>query len=729
MNKSNQLSLKLHNRFDFYLNGEHVAEAENLVVNGAYEQFNGYSYQALGRFNLELGNGSGIPAVTDTALFKRIHTLQLTNTQTHMSDTMMKIEGTRQFSTSELNGTYTEVGMSAQSLISHAMITDSSGSPIALVKTNTDVLTLTFILYFDLTQYFEEVKKQKIWDRPFITSNGWLGTLLDAHQNYGTDTAMSVLSEVYFPCPYVVGPVSGTDASAVSGRVSIGGRASWDNTKIAPRKRVYSLATRPNLEGTAYSVGILPIQNLLPGGFQLNGVQLEVGDGVKTLFKLPYTGAINPTVSLGGVPETSVEFIYEEDYDLYGAAAITGVTSSIRRTTSAVTYTGTQDTMVALHRAHATGSSSAARYRYLTTQINYSLEDGWNATEQRQATTISSGIDPGNSGTISADGKILLISAVVTRDYWSGVNTIIAPARAMYLKENVWIDVPVSTFNITITDIWSWIFHTSAKEVIISGTYEGVVGTYRFSYELIDDKINLTYIETMHAKRFMYSHLGGGTYSIGSMFILDGGSLWRYELSGFTKITDWYYTYIDEYRRIVFDGLNNSKLEYLNAAGEVEATYPITLPSDAVALNPAAFKCPFWLIPISQYSYVIYCCTESNEANNYYAFGFLTLNVVEDTFYMPYGWPEKNGGLYLKYNYAQPVTLNTFEIGGDKVCCVYNYVHSATWKLSKGKCYAKFSTPPTAEQPITADLTLPYFPKDEHFNFEVTASYKIVNPS
>ena len=140
--------VKLHNRFDFTLVGpdgkvKQVAQAENLVTNNIFKIL---YYDSSGSKHIVLGDGNGVPAVTDTSLFHQVYSndYNATDGVQEIDHDTMSIQWTLVLpANSEYVYNFTEIGLTnGSTLMTHAMIKDSEGNPITIVKTDLDELTV-----------------------------------------------------------------------------------------------------------------------------------------------------------------------------------------------------------------------------------------------------------------------------------------------------------------------------------------------------------------------------------------------------------------------------------------------------------------------------------------------------------------------------------------------------------------------------------------------------------
>ena len=175
------LGLSMHNRFDVILTDaitgtiKQTAKAENLVCNTFLSKcamgemiIRTYSSNYAGMQSIILGTGTGTPAVTDSELFHYIvHYGGVPAspgwTAVRLSENTYSFTATVTADENTANGALTEIGLGEShayssgsygwttngnvGIYTHALFTDSEGSPITINKTNADRLTITATIY------------------------------------------------------------------------------------------------------------------------------------------------------------------------------------------------------------------------------------------------------------------------------------------------------------------------------------------------------------------------------------------------------------------------------------------------------------------------------------------------------------------------------------------------------------------------------------------------------
>jgi hypothetical protein len=157
-----QMFLKLAGQFSIIKNGIFVGECNNLITDygldvlggsgGAYYILGGYAHTAISY--MHLGSGTTIPNNTDTALaaFLASSNVATPGFDANSSSYADRIEVFRsvRFGAGVGTGTITELGMSNSAttgnLFCRALIKDSVGSPISVVKGPNDIIDIEYRL-------------------------------------------------------------------------------------------------------------------------------------------------------------------------------------------------------------------------------------------------------------------------------------------------------------------------------------------------------------------------------------------------------------------------------------------------------------------------------------------------------------------------------------------------------------------------------------------------------
>ena len=160
--------VKIHNCFDLVLTNTQTGEerkyhTENIVLDQFYTS-RIYSTSGGSINTIELGTGVGTLSTSRTSLFRLLASHSWTtisgNTVCYteiaqLSKTRFKWSLLTTFVETEANGELTEVGLALaggnNTLVTHALFTDSENNPITITKTNVDRLTITATVFAEFT--------------------------------------------------------------------------------------------------------------------------------------------------------------------------------------------------------------------------------------------------------------------------------------------------------------------------------------------------------------------------------------------------------------------------------------------------------------------------------------------------------------------------------------------------------------------------------------------------
>lgn len=154
---------RLHNKFEIDVRDAKTGElkqkayAFNVILNGYFTRMLSGNVRCVAQ-HIGVGSGSGTPAITDGGLFHEELTKGASSTVYYAFPTSRRVL-TMKIESTECNGkTLTEVALgnwdspSAYGCwLTHAMIQDSEGEPISIVKTNVDVVYITATFYCTVT--------------------------------------------------------------------------------------------------------------------------------------------------------------------------------------------------------------------------------------------------------------------------------------------------------------------------------------------------------------------------------------------------------------------------------------------------------------------------------------------------------------------------------------------------------------------------------------------------
>ena len=297
---------KLHNRFDFEIydteTGEtQYAQAENIVLNNMWARLcAGTTYFGY----IGVGTGSGTLAPTRTTLFSHLaYKSAVAVEAVYDTDTTAHATKSVTFSETEALGAWTEVGILygttvASNYVTHALITDSEGSPITINKTSTRIITVYATVFGELLP-----PASGQFDGGIKRFNSILNALIDA----------SSISAPFFWVTTLLKPDGSPAWLGVVDYVS----DSW-YTDTANKRR-YSRLTRFGADkGNAPIRGILcgsnfnnhvggvSVPNLLFPKKDFVSIALGSGDGANEEFDFPLSFIQNEseTIYVNGVPKT-----------------------------------------------------------------------------------------------------------------------------------------------------------------------------------------------------------------------------------------------------------------------------------------------------------------------------------------------------------------------------------------------------------------------------------------
>ena len=306
----------IHNRFDIEvvdsITGKikQRAQAFNTVLDTWWK----YPTNKIDR--IYYGGGSGIPSRTDTKLFSEIGYVSTIGTTS--SDTSTYLHGyismtfSGQLGPADAVGTMiTEVGLAKyyssglsgyNALCTHAMLQDMNGNPIAITKTETDIINLhgTVFLHFGTTGYRN--KSILICDPAFLLM--WCGDYYSA-----TDKKI----KLYGNADIYSDATSSSSAAAVS--IADG---TWDqNSKTFTIPFNRAAVNAANLDGGIYVLHFVTHSSILGsiatphmfihpvGTSRITGEAIGTADGVTSQFKTKFHFPQNATVYVDGVAKTS----------------------------------------------------------------------------------------------------------------------------------------------------------------------------------------------------------------------------------------------------------------------------------------------------------------------------------------------------------------------------------------------------------------------------------------
>lgn len=273
--------VKFHNKFNIEIRDKDTGElkqtgyAENIVLNNMYSRLcTGNSYFN----NIHFGTGDGLLTPERTTLFNFLGTKTAVLIETIKAYPTSQWTKTATVNPEEYVGnTITEVGISfgtgTTNLVTHAMIKDSEGNPLALSKTDLDVLVIYATVFITLQG------TPDVWYTNMPENNGLLNYLTGA-SDYSKSIAVGIdRYRIDERDPWIKGSIQTKTGTIVN--------------DTANRKR--TISTRFGIaEGNGYvsEVGLGSIARIcIPESTVLNGYNLTAhpigtGDSITTKFNI-----------------------------------------------------------------------------------------------------------------------------------------------------------------------------------------------------------------------------------------------------------------------------------------------------------------------------------------------------------------------------------------------------------------------------------------------------------
>lgn len=213
MQKNIDIRAAIHNRFDVEVIDARTgvlrqkAQAMNVVCNGLWNAlFANRAYFS----NIAFGSGTGVPSVSDTALFTYVGNKAVSDLTYNKGTGYRSV--TRHITLMEneyVDVTLSEVGIyNNNALMTHAMLVDMSGNLITITKTNVDIINIYATVYLHVQNAYSNGSIK-------IESDSYFGNYL-----LGTDTRKTM----YF-CPSTLGknvafPQKNNGVASVTSNVS-----------------------------------------------------------------------------------------------------------------------------------------------------------------------------------------------------------------------------------------------------------------------------------------------------------------------------------------------------------------------------------------------------------------------------------------------------------------------------------------------------------------------------
>lgn len=306
------LSASIHNRFDIEVvdaktgKVKQKAQAFNVICNKLWEYALDSGAKQYFKY-IQYGSGTGTPASTDTALFKRVDGLSASGLTIKINKEYFTGSLQRKITLLETEAVgveITEVGISESSssnLCTHAMLQDMNGNQISILKTDTDIINIyatIFVRFPEKHRTFSEYNNIML-----CSLTKWVEHLCGYDSNY------------YYPSVPAYNQLQySTSVANKSGLYTAG---SAGGTVDLPTKTVvYKYSRLPaannNLPGGARYVSLMTsgvnsdsagtkLAVVKTAGTKVVGEAVGTGDGVTVDFATKFDCPQNAVVKVDGV--------------------------------------------------------------------------------------------------------------------------------------------------------------------------------------------------------------------------------------------------------------------------------------------------------------------------------------------------------------------------------------------------------------------------------------------
>ncbi len=268
--------IKIHNRFDIEVKDMNTgrlkqkAVAHNIVLDQMYTRLcGGSSYFT----NIHFGTGTGDVTPERTSLFNHLGTKSAVTEETikALPTSCWKrkiVLNPEEYVGSKITEVGIAYGSSASNLVTHAMLKDAEGNPIAITKTSTDVVTIYATVFITIVNTPEIVMTR-------MPNN-------NALVNYLTGSS--------FPS----GSFGLTETVNGYNRLGSTSNVSWTSDIINKQRKTnvqrFGINTANGHVKALEFTNLFSLELPAPGifeGQQYNGVNIGVGDGVSKQWQLP----------------------------------------------------------------------------------------------------------------------------------------------------------------------------------------------------------------------------------------------------------------------------------------------------------------------------------------------------------------------------------------------------------------------------------------------------------
>ena len=306
------LNASIHNRFDIEVvdaktgKVKQKAQAFNVICDKLWEYALESSAKQYFKY-IQYGSGTGTPAPTDTALFKRVGGLSATGLTVKVDKENFAGSLRRKITILETEAVgveITEVGISETSsgnLCTHAMLQDMNGNQISILKTDTDIINIYATIFLRFPEKYRTFSEDN--NIMLCSLDKWVEHLCGYDQN-----------TYYAGSPYNCQLQYSTSASATKGLYTPG---SANGAVDLPTKTVvYKYSRLPaannNLPGGARYVNLQTssvnsdyagskLAVIKTAGTKVVGEAVGTGDGVTVDFATKFDCPKNAVVKVDGV--------------------------------------------------------------------------------------------------------------------------------------------------------------------------------------------------------------------------------------------------------------------------------------------------------------------------------------------------------------------------------------------------------------------------------------------
>lgn len=312
--------VNIHNKFDIVVKDAKTGEQKE-----RYETYNivkDYCYDRILRYPSDLwryiayGSGTGTPDPTTRTLLNFLGSVSARrDSLTYGIPTTIAVYTGRIAANQAVGQLITEIGLASDSysnaILTHALIKDSAGNPIAIQKTDQDIIDIYATVYFNLEDLSATYGDNVRWVDPEY--NAIIKRLLGSSFSHRT---------------YLYRDVAGHDDIFYFGReISSTSEVSTDveNKKmLLPAVRFDESTANGAIKGIRVLNAVdikFPVQNIW-NGFQFDNIDVATGDGSTVDFSLPWDNIRPGTlqVFVDGAQVTPVE-IHEDKFSVPVMAA------------------------------------------------------------------------------------------------------------------------------------------------------------------------------------------------------------------------------------------------------------------------------------------------------------------------------------------------------------------------------------------------------------------------